>query len=521
MTDYPELYQRLAQEIIKADGKIGDDTQAFIKKFLATLPADKAQLDDAAKAELTSYLTAMQDVVRTGIITATAIGLGEPIKNRLQSKAMLKLAEQAFNERWEDGLTLSKRLWQHNKIITEGVELALREGVKTGRAVSGIMYDMQRMIEFDSGKRFTMITSNRNQWTTKLADSAKLLIHDPQAKKQWQRTIKEAERYVDKLAATGSRHASLELLKQMKIAVDKGRLELVDKSLQWWLYDKQLYNLKRISRTEMATATHRAVIADTIDNPSIIGYQWRLSSGHKVADVCDWYASIEQGLGKGVWRKDSVPKHKAHPHCLCLLIPRVTHIKEQGSENYTQFVNKLSDTQRESLLPHWANEALNNGVPMKALLRPDGVGLVRKQDVLGTLVDAKAEKLIAKLAEKANNATSLVDVWSNPVSYQKHIDKRVSLGHIKDEADYFNKVQETIKSAKSFNLADGKFPSMELISGDWSVILNHEGLVKTAYRFEQSNESFLKQRIRAKEKVYGQQFNDDSRGQLKSLFDLR
>jgi hypothetical protein len=268
----------------------------------------------------------------------------------------------------------------------------------------------------------------------------------------------------------------------------------------------------------MATATHRAVISDTVDNPSVIGYQWRLSSGHKIADICDYYASIEQGLGKGVWRKESVPSSKAHPHCMCLLIPRVTQIKEKGSENYPQFVQSLSDKQRAALLPKWANEALDNGIPLKQLLREDGLGLVRKQDVIEKLVDVKAEKLIAKLSEKANNATSLKKFWSNENSYDDHIKRRIDRGHIKDEADYFNKVKETIKSAKSFNFADSQFPSMELVSGNWSVILDHDGLVKTAYQLEKNMKSFSENQLNAKHKVYGQQLTDQHRETIKLLF---
>ena len=534
--DYPELYKQLNQEIINADGKIGTDTKSFVEKFIASLPADKSQLDDATKQQLTDYLTAMQSVVSDGIVTATALALGEPISSRMQSKAVLQLVEQAFNERWEDGLTLSKRLWQHNKITSDGIEKVLSSGAKTGKSVSSIMYEMQRVIEGGvqtyglngsqtsglNSRRFEIISRNRNQWTAQLVDAAKQLIHNPQAKKHWKTTVKEAERYIDKLATTGTRHASLQLLNEMKRAVDRSRLDLVDKSLNWWLYDKQLYSLKRIARTEMATATHRAVISDTVDNPSVIGYQWRLSSGHKITDICDYYASIEQGLGKGVWRKESVPNSKAHPHCMCLLIPRVTKIKEKGSENYPQFVQSLSDKQRAALLPQWANDALANNIPLKQLLREDGLGLVRKQDVIEKLVDVKAEKILAKLSEKANNATSLADVWSNPASYQKHIDKRIGRGHIKDEADYFDKVKETIKSAKTANFADIKnFPSMELVSGNWSVILDHDGLVKTAYAFEEKAESFFKQQTRLGHKVYEQQLKEGIRGQLKSLFDIR
>jgi len=531
--DYPELYRQLNQEIINADGKIGTDTQAFVEKFIANLPADKSQLDDAVKQHIHDYLTAMQSVVSDGIITATALALGEPISSRMQSKAVLQLVEQAFNERWEDGLTLSKRLWQHNKITSDGIKQVLSNGVKTGKAVSGIMYDMQRVIEGGvqapglsvqtmglNSERFAMITNNRNQWTTQLTDAAKQLINDPKAKKHWKTTVKEAERYIDKLATTGTRHASLQLLTEMKRAVDKGRLDLVDKSLNWWLYDKQLYNLKRIARTEMATATHRAVISDTVDNPSVIGYQWRLSSGHKIADICDFYASIDQGLGKGVWRKESVPNSKAHPHCMCLLIPRVTKIREKGSENYPQFVQSLTDKQRAALLPKWANEALSNNIPLKQLLREDGLGLVRKQDVIEKLVDAKAGKIVANFLEKEKTATSLFDLWKDDSKYKGHLDARLKDGHIKDDADYFNKTLTSINSTKSLALIDGKHPLMELKSDNWAVILEQDGKIKTSYQIEKNKKSFSENQADKGYKVYEQQLGAGIREQLKILFNL-
>ncbi len=90
-----------------------------------------------------------------------------------------------------------------------------------------------------------------------------------------------------------------------------------------------------------------------------------------------------------------------------------------------------------------------------------------------------------------------------------------------NEADYFSKVKATLKSAKSFNLADGKFPLMELVSGDWSVILDHKGLVKTAYAFEEASESFLKRQTRLGYKVYERQLDTAIREQLKGLLSLR
>ena len=396
--NYDDIYKNLAKEVIKAKVNIGNDTEAFVNRFIAKLPADKQAVSAEAKAELTAYLTVMQETVKQGIVIATALGLGENIRvlNSLRSRTVLRLAEQAFTERWNDDLNLSQRLWNWQRATEQGIGDVLTQGVKTGESINRLIYDLQYGIErnaaiiydgidaqvrFDETKPFAIISNNANQWTDNLAASAKQLINNPQANAQWNRTLRKAERYVNKLTTTGTKNSSLQLLNELKKAVKQGQLELVENALTWWIYDKQLYNLKRIARTEMATATHRAVIDATQDNPHIIGYQWRLSSSHKIFDICDYYATIEQGLGKGVWRKENVPKHKAHPHCMCSLVPRVTSVEEKGNHNYTEFVSKLSDKQLDQILPKWAGYVMSqHDVPISQLLRSDGLGLITKEE---------------------------------------------------------------------------------------------------------------------------------------------
>ena len=101
-----------------------------------------------------------------------------------------------------------------------------------------------------------------------------------------------------------------------------GKDELIDKAVKYWLYDRQKYFLKRIVRTEAATAFHVSQIQATENDPYLLGYQWRLSSAHPRVDICDEWARVDQGLGAGVWSKDRVPRGKAHPHCMCYLLPR-------------------------------------------------------------------------------------------------------------------------------------------------------------------------------------------------------
>jgi hypothetical protein len=59
---------------------------------------------------------------------------------------------------------------------------------------------------------------------------------------------------------------------------------------------------------------------------------------------------------------------------------------------------------------------------------------------------------------------------------------------------------------------------MGLVSGNWSVILDHDGLVKTACQLEKNMKSFSENQLNAKHKVYGQQLTDQHRETIKLLF---
>lgn len=375
--DYPQLYKQLNQAIIDADGKLTADTQAFINEFTAALAANGYVINKDAEQQLTAYLTAMRGAVRTNITHATTA----LTPKSLQSKKVLALTKRAFTERWHDGLTLSDRLWTWESDTKSSVLKVVQNHIKVGAAVNKTLYEMQYAIE-RSASPFEVVSNNSSRWTAKLAKEAKFTIYadSPEVRADWQKTLKQVEKYIFKLKETGTRHSAITMLDNIKAAIKKGDELAVDKALKWWLYDKQLYNLKRIARTEMATAAHRAVIASTLNDETIIGYQWRLSSAHKDFDICDYYASVELGYGKGVWTKEKVPQQKAHPHCSCLLVPRVIKINQTGFKNFEAYVATLPPEQYNALVPQWARQEIKNGIPLKKLLRGDGMGVITQRE---------------------------------------------------------------------------------------------------------------------------------------------
>jgi hypothetical protein len=375
--DYADLHRRLWQLIHESDGKLEDGAAAVAARLIEKLKAEGYQFGPETQAELTGYLDAIEGELRAAIKAATLLGAAAPIRD----ERVAQLAEQAFAERWPDGLRLSDRLWKFKGDTTAGFQRVLQDGARVGQSVNALVYDLQRQIEA-RGARFQIVHTEFADWTEVLGQAAQALIKNPKGRDQWNRTVSLVRTHLDKLAETGTRHAAETAFKRIRAAAEAGREDLIGEAIYWWQYDKQLFLLKRIARTEMATAQHRAVIASTQDDEDIIGYQWRLSSSHPEPDICDYYAGIEMGLGRGVWPKDQAPQHKAHPHCMCLIIPRVTRVKASGSLNYAEFIQGVTPERQAALLPVWARKATAAGVDLPALIRPDGLGLITRQEAV-------------------------------------------------------------------------------------------------------------------------------------------
>lgn len=75
------------------------------------------------------------------------------------------------------------------------------------------------------------------------------------------------------------------------------------------------YNAMRIARTETAFTYQQAPYEAHKDKWYYQGVRWMLSPSHKHDDDCDVYASHNEGIGKGVWRK---PPRIPHSHCFCV-----------------------------------------------------------------------------------------------------------------------------------------------------------------------------------------------------------
>ena len=227
------------------------------------------------------------------------------------------VVEEVIRHRYPDGLNLSERLWNWDAETRRGVAEIISQGIRLKRSAQGIAYEIENYLRIH-GKIDDEI---KEKWLKRLEEVARASVRDLEARKKLQRLLKRLEKDLNKLKDELSIAERKSLIETIKKAIEEGKEELIERAIKVFLQKQSLRRLKTITQTEMAHTFHRVQIRATEKDPYLVGYRWKLSKAHPKPDICDVYANVNYGLGKGVWPKDKVPKAKPHPHCLCYLLP--------------------------------------------------------------------------------------------------------------------------------------------------------------------------------------------------------
>ena len=429
-----ELQRRLWARVRAVEGRLGRDTRAFVRRFIEELRREGYEIGPGAERELSDYFEKVHKAIALGVRSAI-FGAATLVPRSMKSAFMEEMYQDAFSRRWPDGLTLSDRIWWWEDETRRGVTRILSDGIRMGESVNSLIYKIQ--YEIEKGAPFSTVTTDEiAAWAQELMESARAVIKNPSMRRQWQKSVMRATDYVERLSREGSYAASKRLLNRLNEAVNSGKDELIDSAISWFHYDRQLYLIKRVVRTEMATAHHRGVIKATEEDPDIIGYRWVLSPTHPCPDICDFYAGVDFGLGRGVFPKDKVPKGKAHPQCMCMIVPRVRKVKERGSTDFKGFIEGLSEDRRREIMPVWAQELERAGVPLERLIRPDGMDFVARKEI-----SEKIGKERLSALQNVGRALSKRE-WND---WEGHVKRRIREGSIKSPRELDRRFERTVK----------------------------------------------------------------------------
>ena len=123
-------------------------------------------------------------------------------------------------------------------------------------------------------------------------------------------------------------------------------------------YGRMNSNALRLVRTSLNHVFIETMKDECEYNPFVEGYKWTLSAEHDArmpqGDECDDYASHEDGLGEGVFRKGNLPFQ--HCNCMCVI---TCHIVEDF-ESIGARLKKWVDGGKDIEIDRWVEKTYKN-----------------------------------------------------------------------------------------------------------------------------------------------------------------
>ena len=165
-------------------------------------------------------------------------------------------------------------------------------------------------------------------------------------------------------------------------------------------FERQIdYNAQRLARTAINHAYWAANMAAAKANPFCRAMHWQLSPSHYERqvtrfgeDICDAYASYDEGLGRGNFPIDDVPM--PHAQCLCAtwqVVPELSDV----ADRLGAWVDGGEDAELDAAFGEWkAGKPVLTRIEMKAATKEETAVKIRKlTDINLNLLEGKFGKI--------------------------------------------------------------------------------------------------------------------------------
>lgn len=184
----------------------------------------------------------------------------------------------------------------------------------------------------------------------------------------------------------------------------KQDFDLLNDALETAIKEKARYYADRIAITEITRVKNLTQATDILNDKDIKLVQWRLSSKHRIFDICDYYAQLDIGYGAGIYPKDVYPAIPLHPFCQCKVTPYYHKVKKKTIKDPTKkLFDKLTPDQQRRILGSW--DKLNDYYNGKDIIdifnstRPK-YPIMPMKDFLTMIKNPSLDKLVPPITEK-------------------------------------------------------------------------------------------------------------------------
>ncbi len=129
--------------------------------------------------------------------------------------------------------------------------------------------------------------------------------------------------------------------------------EELKKYIKTAYHEKIRYYANRIAKTE----THRAMMSkramEYLEDEEVEFVRFEMSAAHPKMDICDFYANLDVGYGKGIIPKKEMRTLPLHPHCRCVYAPYYKKVKgkrKSWKEAVNDTMAKFNENEQKEIL---------------------------------------------------------------------------------------------------------------------------------------------------------------------------
>lgn len=317
--DFQKLKFDLNGEIDKIDilnqRQLNELKEKILDKYRSTAQGatDKASglVDDSAN--LAKEASELTDKAVFGRAISVQLGKGSK-----------KAANILKHERFTSGFKLSDKLWPTDKQNLTRFFGIVEDGLKNGTALGKVV---ERMAELKIDKAPVQLP----KYIKELEDAARGAAQGlPNAKAEYNRLVKRVKTQLAKrkvgelirptqqpLGILGTRRQTELFLARINRAVKQGSTQLLKDAVDEHLVKRAEYHSVRAARTMAGRAFRKAGQEERKKRPWVIGEKWTLSPSHPRFDECDLRATVDLGMGRGVYPVGQAPEE--HVNGLCWL----------------------------------------------------------------------------------------------------------------------------------------------------------------------------------------------------------
>jgi len=327
------------KEIQKSLQKVFGEVKISLKgKIVSTNLYIKSELEDFKKEVLNAYTdAAARATALASTLVDTSVNLadqaseavdkavfGTRIKVELGTGAK-DVAKRLKARRYKSGFKLSDKIWPSDKKVVKDFYATIEKGIQGGTTFNGVV---EKLVELKVEKAAEKLP----KYLAELDAAAKAAAQGlPNAHANFQRIVGDVRRQLAKrkvaeyirptqqsLGILGTRQATEALLDRVERAVNKGSQSMIQDAVDKYLVKRAEYHSTRAARTMAARAFMEAGQAARKKKPWVIGERYTLSASHPRLDECDIRATVDLGMGPGVYPKGHGPWD--HVNGLCYYV---------------------------------------------------------------------------------------------------------------------------------------------------------------------------------------------------------